>query len=310
MLAAAEAGKHVFAEAPVATDPAGCRLAIEASRIAGRKGLAVAVGTQRRHEQGRAELVGRIHDGAIGDLVGGQCYGYGPPIPFRGPREAMSEIEWQCHNWAHFTWLSGGPACNGHVHGLDVMNWCFKGPPAKFMGVGGRGCLDYERQAREACAKYNKGSDKDWPKYAGDIWDHVFAELEYPGGARCLSISGYGPGGERNGDRLVGTRGTSDGDGGHDGETAWRYAGPRVDGRQRQHGELIRSIRAGTPLNEGKRAAESTLTAIGARMASATGRSFTWTWLLNSSTLALVPKELEKGPGIFHPVATGRDPLV
>ena len=71
MLAAVNAGKHIFTEKPVATDPAGCRQVMEASRIAKEKGLAIVCGTQRRHEFSRVELMKRIHDGQIGELVGG-----------------------------------------------------------------------------------------------------------------------------------------------------------------------------------------------------------------------------------------------
>ena len=37
-------------------------------------GLAIVAGTQRRHQGPYIETMRRIHDGAIGDLVGGQCY--------------------------------------------------------------------------------------------------------------------------------------------------------------------------------------------------------------------------------------------
>jgi myo-inositol 2-dehydrogenase/D-chiro-inositol 1-dehydrogenase len=103
MLAAVNAGKHIFTEKPVAVDPAGCRQVMEASRIAKEKGLAIVCGTQRRHELNRVELMNRIHDGQIGELVGGQCYWYGGGIWYRGAQEGMSELEWQCHNWYHST---------------------------------------------------------------------------------------------------------------------------------------------------------------------------------------------------------------
>ena len=79
-----------------------------------------------------------------------------------------------------------------------------------------------------------------------------------------------------------------------------------------EHIDLIRSIRAGQPLNEGQRIAESTLTAIGARIAAYTGRSFSWDWLLKSSKNDLVvPREkLVPGPGHFAPIPTGADELV
>jgi len=312
MLAAVKAGKHIFTEKPIATDPVGCRQVIEASKIAKDKGLAIVAGTQRRHEFSRVELMKRIHDGAIGQLVGGQCYWYGGGIWYRGYVQGMSELEWQCYNWYHFTWVSGDQICEQHIHNIDVMNWCFNGPPKKFTAVGGRGCRDYSKQAKEVCSKLNNGSEAGWEKYNGDIWDHIFAEFEYPNGARCLSFSGHGPGTGRSGEKIVGTKGTSDCNGRIAGENPWQYEGRSVNGQQQEHIDLIRSIRDGKPLNEGQQVAESTLTAIGGRIAAYTGRSFNWSWLLNACKLELVPKQenLRPGPGIFGPIATGRDQLI
>ena len=312
MLAAIKAGKHIFTEKPVATDPAGCRQVMAAARIAEQKGLAIVAGTQRRHEPNRIELMKRIHDGAIGELVGGQCYWYSRGIWYRGISDKMSELEWQCHNWYHFTWLSGDQICEQHIHNIDIMNWCFNGPPVKFVAVGGRGCRDYSRDAKAVCRKFNRGSEAEWAKYNGDIWDHLFAEFEYANGARAISFSGHGPGSGRNGEKIVGTKGTSDCHSRINGQHSWRYNGRGTNGMQQEHVDLIKSIRAGKPLNEGKRIAESTLTAIGARMAAYTGRNITWDWLLNSSKLDLVPKQaaLKPGSGIFGPIATGHDKLV
>jgi len=316
MLAAVNAGKHIFTEKPVATDVAGCREVMEASRIAKEKGLAIVCGTQRRHEFARVELMKRIHDGAIGELAGGQCYWYGGGIWFRGYQEGLSELEWQCHNWYHFTWLSGDQICEQHIHNIDVLNWCFNGPPVEITALGGRGWRSFNdgqiNVAKDVCRKYNNGSDAAWEKYNGDIWDHIFAEFRYANGARCLSFSGHSPGTGRNGEKIVGTKGTSDCRMSISGENAWRYEGPNVNGQQQEHVDLIKSIRSGNVLNEGQRIAESTLTAIGARISAFTGRRLSWKWLMNASKQDLVPKQdqMKPGPGIFHNVATGCDPLV
>ncbi len=316
MMAAIKAGKHIFTEKPVATDVAGCREVMAASKLAKDKGLAIVCGTQRRHEFNRVELMKRIHDGQIGELVGGQCYWYGSGIWYKGYKEGMSELEWQCYNWYHFNWLSGDQICEQHIHNIDIMNWCFNGPPVKFMAVGGRAWRSYNDKqiepAKDVCRKYNDGSDAEWEKYNGDIWDHIFAEFEYANGARCLSFSGHSPGKNRNGEKIVGTKGTSNCSSAIEGENPWKFSGKHVNGMDQEHIDLIQSIRSGKPLNEGQRIAESTLTAIGARTAAFTGRTFSWKWLLNSSKQDLVPEQadLKAGRGIFHPIATGRDRLV
>ena len=316
MMAAIKAGKHIFTEKPVATDVAGCREVMAASKLAEEKNLAIVCGTQRRHEFSRVELMKRIHDGQIGELVGGQCYWYGSGIWFRGYQEGMSELEWQCYNWYHFNWISGDQICEQHIHNIDVMNWCFNGPPVKFTAVGGRGWRTFNdsqiKTAKDVCRALNNGSEAGWEKYNGDIWDHIFAEFEYANGARCLSFSGHSPGKGRNGEKIVGTKGTSNCSSSISGENPWTFSGKHVNGMDQEHIDLIQSIRSGNVLNEGQRIAESTLTAIGARTAAFTGRALSWKWLLNASKQDLVPKQerLRSGPGVFHSIATGRDTLV
>jgi len=77
---AVEAGKHLFLEKPVAVDPVGVRAILETADEAKKKGLTVLPGTQMHHWQSVQETVKRIHDGAIGSLVGGQCY-FNPDFP-------------------------------------------------------------------------------------------------------------------------------------------------------------------------------------------------------------------------------------
>jgi hypothetical protein len=78
-----------------------------------------------------------------------------------------------------------------------------------------------------------------------------------------------------------------------------------------EHTDLIASIRAGTPLNEGEQVAHSTLTAIGGRIAAYTGREIKWQWLLEASKLDIFPKNPAPGAGVYGPVAVpGKTELV
>ena len=69
-----------------------------------------------------------------------------------------------------------------------------------------------------------------------------------------------------------------------------------------EHADLVASIVAGQPLNEGKRVAESTLTAIMGREAAYTGQVITWDELLTSD-LELMPPTVAFGPMPVPPVA-------
>ena len=290
--AAVDAGVHVFMEKPVAVDPVGARLVLHLAEIAAQKKLAIVAGTQRRHSADYLETMARIRDGAIGELTGGSCYWLQGGLWHRGRQPQWSEMEYQMRNWLYFTWLSGDHLVEQHLHNIDIMNWAFGGPPVKAIGMGGR-------QSRTD------------PKY-GEAWDHFSIEFEYASGARvqslCRQVAGTST---RVSERLSGTKGSADPAGTIRGEQAWKYAGQLVNPYDQEHIDLIRSIRAGTPLNEGRQVAESTLTAILGRMSAYTGREVSYAWLLESSKLDLTPPAYAWGdaPKVEIPVP-GKTPLV
>ncbi|MEY2879449.1 MAG: putative oxidoreductase YvaA [Verrucomicrobiota bacterium] len=288
--AAIAAGKNVFMEKPVAVDPAGVRSVIATAKLAKEKRLAVGAGTQRRHQPSYIELMKRIHDGAIGELVGGACYWNGESIWFREKNDPktpwladVSEFEWQCWNWYHWDFLSGDQIVEQHIHNLDVMNWAYGGPPVKFYGMGGR---------------QNRGN------IPGNIWDHFAVEMEYANGARVTSMCRHAPKTSgRVAEHVVGTKGTSACNKGTiSGANAFDYAGANPDPFVQEHTDLIASIRANDPYNEGERVALSTLTAIGGRMAAYTGREISWKWLMEGSKLDIFPANPAPGAGIFPKV--------
>ena len=293
--AAIEAGKHVFMEKPVAVDPVGIRSVLASSALAQEKGLAIVAGTQRRHEPRYVEVIKRVRDGAIGDLVAGQCYwnqGWVRQWGFwREPKPQWSAMETQCRNWYYYTWLSGDHIVEQHVHNIDVINWAMGTHPVMALGMGGR-------QVRTE------------PEF-GNIFDHFAVEFEYPNGARILSMARQIIGcSERIAERVVGTKGTAAA-GVIEGPNAYSYTGPEANPYEQEHADLIKSIRDGRPLNEGKQVAESTMTAIMGRMSAYTGRAMKWDWAIKSSKLDLSPPGYELGDIPVRPVAIpGKTPLI
>jgi myo-inositol 2-dehydrogenase / D-chiro-inositol 1-dehydrogenase len=281
--AAIRAGKHVFMEKPVAVDPVGVRSVIASSDLARNKGLAIVAGTQRRHDPKYVETIQRLHDGAIGEIVGGQVY-WNQGGLWKVDRTAqMSDMEWQTRNWLYFAWTSGDHIVEQHIHNIDVANWVLQAHPVSANGVGGR-------QVRTD------------PAY-GHIFDHFALELEYPNGARILSMCRQQDGtASYVGERFAGTRGTSNAADSIRGEQNWRYRAEAVNPYEQEHVNLINSIRAGKPLNEGRQVAESTLSAIMAREAAYTGQVVTWEEIL-ASDLELTPKTLAFGELPVAPVA-------
>ena len=285
LAAAIAAGKHVFMEKPVAVDPQGVHAVLASSEVAAQKGLAIVAGTQRRHDPAYRAAMERVHDGAIGDIVAAQVY-WNQGGLWMHPRQAeWSDVEWQIRNWLYFTWLSGDHMVEQHIHNLDVANWAFGAHPVKAIAVGGR----------------QRRTD---PAY-GHIYDHFAVEYEYPSGGRltsmCRQIDGTA---SRVGERFVGTRGTSDGRSVIEGAAPWSWdpQAPKVNPYVQEHADLIASIRAGQPLNEGRRVAESTLTAIMGREAAYTGQEIMWDDLL-SCPQDLVPTDVQFGSMPVAPVA-------
>jgi predicted dehydrogenase len=293
--AAVEAGKHVFMEKPVAVDPVGIRSVIESAKLAKSKGLAIVAGTQRRHQNHYLKIIKRIHNGDIGQIVSGQCYWNQDDLWVKKQMPRWSDMEWQCRNWLYFTWLSGDHIVEQHVHNLDVINWAIGSPPIKCTGMGGR-------QVRTG------------PEY-GNIFDHFAIEYEYPNGASILSMCRQTPGCDnRISERLIGTNGSSytDGSNGYiEGPNAYKYEGESPNPYVVEHKDLIASIRNADPLNEGKRVAESTLTAIMGRMSAYTGRALNWNWVMNASKLDLTPPNYEMSDLPVRPVSVpGKTQLI
>ena len=275
--AAVEADKHIFMEKPVAVDPVGIRSVIASSELAKQKGLAIVAGTQRRHQAHYLDIMKRIKQGDIGEIVGGQCYWNMGELWVVEKEEGWSDMEWQCRNWLYFTWLSGDHIVEQHVHNLDVINWAIGSHPVQCMGMGGR-------QVRTA------------PKF-GNIFDHFAIEYEYPNGIRVLSMCRQTAGcNNQVSERLAGTKGktyTDSSNGFIEGPNAYKYEGESPNPYEQEHTDLIASIRSGEPLNEGKRVAESTMTAIMGRMSAYTGRALKWDWAMNASKLDLSPARYE-----------------
>ena len=275
--AAIEAGKNVFMEKPVAVDPMGIRSVMESADMAKEKGLAIVSGTQRRHQAPYLEAMKRIYDGAIGDVTGAQVFWNQGGLWNRERQPGWTDMEWQARNWLYFTWLSGDHIVEQHIHNIDVANWAMHGHPVRAVGVGGR-------QVRVE------------PEF-GHIFDHFAIEFEYENGARVLSMCRQIQGTANHvGERIVGTRGTSDPGSWIRGAQPWEWGDAEyVNAYVQEHTDLIASIRAGEPLNEGRRVAESTLTAIMGREAAYTGQEIVWDELL-SAEMSIVPDEFHFGP--------------
>jgi len=278
--AAIEAGKHVFCEKPMATDAVGVRSVMASAELAREKGLSLVAGFCWRYNPKCRAFYKRIHDGAIGEVRAVYAtYLTGPvkPMPPANTRPAgMGDVEWQLRNWYNFVWLSGDGLVEQACHSVDKIAWAMKdNPPLRAVANGGRHV----------------------PNNEGNIFDHIDVFYEYPNGVRAFIAQRQIPNCySDNSDYLIGSEGTGNNGWGAPtikGKETWRYQpqGPERDMYQVEHDELFASIRKGTPVNDGKWMAQSTLMAIMGRMSAYTGQAVTWEQALKSNE-QLVPEKL------------------
>jgi len=276
---AVKAGKHIFTEKPVAVDGPGIRKVLAAAEEARRKNLAVVAGTQRRHQASYIEAIERIHEGDLGEPVGGRVFWNQGNIWAYKRKPGWSDMEYQIRNWYHFVWLCGDCIVEQHVHNLDVACWALKAHPVSCVGMGGQ--------------EVNTA-----PEY-GESFDHFAVDYAFPEGVHVLSMARQIEGCKNDvSEQIVGTKGAWSSGGG------FRISGERRRGRSRsqqsrnpyvqEHIDLLESIANGKPLNELTQVAESTLTGIMGRMSAYTGQEVTWEQALNSK-LDTFPEKLEWG---------------
>ncbi len=285
LAAAVAAGKHIFAEKPVAVDSAGVRSVLATYEIARQKGLGIGVGTQRRHQAEYLATIKRLQDDAIGHVVSGQVFWNQGGLWNHDRLPEWTDAEWQIRNWLYFTWLSGDHIVEQHVHNIDVANWVMGAHPLKATAVGGR-------QWRTE------------PRY-GHIYDHFAVDYEYPNGVRVLSMCRQIAGTRgRVGEHFIGTKGNSNAAGRIEGAKSWTFEKPEkpISPYIQEHTDLIASIRSGKPYNELKQVTESTLTAILGREAAYTGQEIAWDEMLNANQI-LTPETIAFGPLEVPPIA-------
>lgn len=280
--AAVEAGKHVFAEKPMAVDAAGTRHVLETVEMSKSKPISVVAGFCWRYHPQRIAAYEQVKNGAIGDVVSVYATyysNYSKPHKEQSERPAgMSDIEWQILNWYNYTWLGGGGLVEQAVHSVDKIGWVMGDQdPIRCRATGGLQV----------------------PQKGGNIFDHYHLAFEYPGNVWCHLGSRKIPSCyNENADYIRGTKGTlvigvgkfpyiednsgkkiwtAEEEGGRD-----RRKAKPIDMYQIEHDELFKSIRTGNHINDGDRMIHSTQMAIMGRQSAHSGQEVTWEQALNA----------------------------
>jgi predicted dehydrogenase len=266
--AAIEAGKHVFAEKPMAVDVAGVKSVMESAKLAKQKGVAIQHGYCWRFAPGVRELYAKINSGELGRIhsVYGTYMG-SPPKPLQPGMtkpDGMADVEWQLRWWNNFEWTSGGPLLEQAVHTVDKIAWSMNDvAPIAAVANGGRAIR----------------TD------AGNVYDHYNIAYEYPGGVICHLGERQFPGCHTEVvDRIYCEKGTAVAPNtpmvlGPDGKRSWVYrapAGQEQNMYQVCHNEFFASLRKGEIINTGEYMANSTMLGLLGREAAHTGQRVTW----------------------------------
>ncbi len=268
--AAVDAGKHVFCEKPHALDALGVKRVMVACEEAKKKGLSIVSGLCNRYSPAAREIINRVRDGAIGEIVAIQeSFAVGPyRVHKRNPK--WSEMEWQMRNWYHFNWLAGDQVIQQLMHFIDRAAWALGDePPLKAWGIGGR----------SAC----------FGESYGDLFDHQAIVYEYAGGVRVYGICRNQVGCHPDTTGIIfGTKGTAYMSG-HgvsagriEGQTNWQCKRSKISMFDVEHQELFDSIRDGKPINNDIYMARSTMSALLGRFVCHTGQELTWEQAMNS----------------------------
>lgn len=279
-----KAGKHVFCEKPVAVDPPGIRRFIAAAEEAGKKGLSVVAGTQRRHQRNYVRQAQAIKEGVIGKIVGGTIHWCQNQLWFKKRNDGESDAMYLARNWVNWTEMSGDHIVEQHVHNIDVALWYLGRPPQSATGFG-------SRERRET------GNQYDFFSVDYDFGDDVHIH------SMCRQINGTWT---RVGELFRGTEGVAQG-GGKTTSTSGKQLPPELQGWHdnpyvQEHAHLLKAIVESKPLNEGRQVAESCMAAIMGRIAAYTGQMVRWAEVMEvqsspfyNLTLGPTAEDFEKG---------------
>jgi len=277
------AGKHAYCEKPAAIDVEGCkRVQKTAAGIHGK--LSAVHGFQIRYASPFIEMINRIQQGAIGDIVNAQLYYLSPRLGI-GSINNMSFDEYRIRNHYHFHAISGGTLLDQGIHILDVCNWALQSHPIQAIGIGGS----------KAGAEF------------GDAWNNYQIIYEYPNNISVsIHTTQVGP---EFGDvcaRFIGSKGIAEAhySGGVfiSGDNPWDSGVLRCDTsvpteEQKKAGvflsalqdsdankeiAFIKSIETGNYINQLQTGCESTLTALLGREAAIRGKCISWDELILS----------------------------
>lgn len=281
---------HCFMEKPVTVDGPTTRRMLKLGEEASQKNLKVGVGLMVRHCRARQELLKRIRDGQIGDIVAMRGYRMGQGGGTAPPRSPdVSELTWQIQRFHAFLWLSGGVFSDYYIHQIDECSWMKGAWPVEAHAVGGRhyrgDSLDQNFDTYSVQYTYPDGTKLyfDGRNMAG-ARDEFASYAHGSKGSAVISTMSHTPGITRiyKGQNIPRVTNRNQIQGlANDPNLVWMFPQPEKSPYQWEWDDLMDAIRNDKPYNEVKRGAEASLVASMGRMAAHTGQIITFDQILN-----------------------------
>lgn len=283
VVAAIEAEKHFYCEKPAAMDVVGCKqISAAAKSISNRSAV---FGFQIRYATPYVELMKRIHEGAIGEVINAQLYYFSSGLPIiQTPEMAYDEV--RIRNQFYFRDLSGGILLDQGVHMLDVCNWALQMHPVSAIGMGGyNGGTGFGDAFKNYQVIYNYPQDITVSFHStqfGGTFGDVCARFI---GSKGIAVATYSGGVYINGENAwdSGILRESTSQASREQQAAGVFTSSLHDSNEKKVNSFINSITTGNFLNEIEPAVNSTLTAILGRQAATAQKPVTWNEMLFSN---------------------------
>jgi len=272
---AIEKGINVFMEKPVTVDGPTTKRMLALAKKADAKNLKVGVGLMVRHCRGRQELLKRIRDGQIGEIIAMRGYRMSGRSATADPCPAnRSELLYQIARFHSFLWGSGGCYSDYYIHQIDECSWMKGAWPVEAEALGGRhyrgDSVDQNFDTYSIEYTFPDGTKLFYNGRNMSGCKNAFASFAHGTKGSCvISTSGHTPGKVRtykdqNMDDLI-----------------WRYPQPELSPYDLEWVDLIEAIREDKPYNEVERGAIASMVTSMGRMAAHTGQVITYDQMLN-----------------------------
>jgi predicted dehydrogenase len=302
---AIEKGLNVFMEKPVAVDPGSARRMRNLDKEAKKKNLKVGVGLMCRHCVARHQLLERIRDGQIGDIVLLRAYRQAgitakefalPKAHAKDPFErTLSDLLYQIRWFHSFLWASGGCYSDFLIHNIDECCWMKGAWPVMAKAAGGRhyshNAIDQNFDTYSVEYVFPDGAELRLEGRSMPDCNDEFASYAHgTKGSALISTAGHTPARCRIfKDQNVNVYRP------HDPrhqlqEPVWRYpTDDEPNPYQVEWDDLMKAIREDKPYNEVERGTMASLVTAMGRMAAHTGQLITLDDMMNKYTHEFAP---------------------